>query len=125
MRLTTRSDDVQPHLAYCNIQAFQPALLLTSKDILASGKGNEGIICYAQDTLYKDIDRAVLKKAGIAILDDPEAFLEIDESSAVISCGPDIPVREIVSDIARPVVMIWDRFMDDEQTAKFDGAGIP
>ena len=64
-------------------------------------------------SVYADIDRPFLKKAGLAILDDSEAFLEIDDSSSIISsCGPDIPVREIVSDISRPMVKIWDRLKD-------------
>jgi hypothetical protein len=95
----------------------QHILALAVRDFLAShdargrpGEGVCGIKCYAQDPIYTPIDEQVLGEAGFDVVDDPKAFLEVDESSVVIAIAPDIPVRQIVADIARPAMMIWDKF---------------
>lgn len=94
----------------------QHALALTIRDYLvsrhATGAEVEGaseIKCYAQDPIYTPLDEQVLCEAGFTVVDDPRAFLEVDEASLVISMSPDIPVRQITADIARPAVMIWDK----------------
>jgi hypothetical protein len=93
----------------------QHILALMIRDLLASGSSTSadgesarGIKCYAQDPIYTPVDEEVLSEAGFTIVDDPRAFLEIDEASVVISIAPNIPVRQIVADIARPAIMIWD-----------------
>lgn len=112
---------------------FQHALILTLKDILderrktetndgfvKEGNDNEAgnIKCFAQDPDYSDIDRAVLEEHGITVLDDPRAFIEVDDSSVVFSCAADAPVKEIVSEIARPAMMIWDRVVESDVHSK-------
>jgi hypothetical protein len=100
----------------------QHALALTIRDLLASsqapGADEEGareIQCYAQDPIYTPVDEQVLSEAGFTVLDDPRAFLEIDEASVVICISPDIPARQIVADIARPAVIIWDKIAVSDQ----------
>lgn len=39
-------------------------------------------------------------------LDDPEGFLEVDEMSVVVSIGANVPVKEIVLENVKPVVII-------------------
>lgn len=96
----------------------QHTLALTLRDFLVTAYSStlpddeeciREIECYAQDPIYTPVDEQVLSEAGFTILDDPRAFLEIDEGSIVISISPDIPVRQIVADIARPAMMIWDK----------------
>jgi hypothetical protein len=65
--------------------------------------------CYAQDPDYTEIDKLVLKEHGITTLEDPRGFLEIESSTVVISICADVPVKQIVADIARPAIMIWNR----------------
>lgn len=77
------------------------------------GNTNDKMVCYAQEPAYHPLDKAVLSAAGVVVLDDPRAFLEVDETSVVVSVAPDIPVREIVADIARPAVLIWDCVTDE------------
>ena len=100
----------------CSTQ--QHALMLTLRDVIvASRRSNnaqgqapgpdEKIQCFAQDPMYSDADKEVLLKAGIAVLDDPRGFLEVDDDTAVLCFSPNIPVRQIVADIARPAVLIW------------------
>ena len=90
--------------------AFQHALLLTLRDILSlyNPEQNE-VVSYTQDPAYSEVDKLLLKSYGVTVVDDPEGFLQVDDSSAVISCGPNAPIRQIVSDLAQPTLMIWDK----------------
>lgn len=94
----------------------QHALALTMRDYLASGyatgahgKGTDGIKCYAQDPIYTPVDEQVLCEAGFTVVDDPRAFLEVDDTSLIIAMNPNIPVRQIIADIARPSILIWNK----------------
>lgn len=65
----------------------QHALALAVRDFLANGdmtgadgEGAGGIKCYAQDPIYTPVDERVLSEAGFTVVDDPRAFLEVDES---------------------------------------------
>jgi hypothetical protein len=90
--------------------AYQHVLILTIRDILCKRQGNASKIeCFAQVPIYNDVDRKVLEHSGIQVHDDPQGFLETDESTVVLSFGANIPVRQIALDIARPAMMIWDR----------------
>ncbi|KAF4214640.1 hypothetical protein CNMCM8980_008166 [Aspergillus fumigatiaffinis] len=56
---------------------------------------------------YSNTDRLVLEKSEVKVLEDPGGFLEMDDASLVFSCSPNICVKEIVADIARPSILIW------------------
>lgn len=96
----------------------QHAMALTIRDFLQRKNGSQ-IGCFAQDPAYTEIDKAVLQCTGIIVLDDPRAFLEVDEASFIVSIGPDVPIRQIVLDIARPAAMIWDKVKSPEETFEF------
>lgn len=106
-------------LPWVTRSAYQHALILTLRDILSErqDQGTE-IACYAQDPFYTDIDKDVIEQSGITVLNDPQGFLEVDDSTVVLSFAADIPVRQIIADIAQPAMMIWDRieFFEDELT---------
>jgi hypothetical protein len=91
--------------------ATQHALMLTLRDILSKKDGGSSgeIECYAQDPVYSSLDKSILEQSGIKILSDPEGFLEVDESTVVLSFSPNVCVRQVVTDIARPAMMIWDK----------------
>jgi hypothetical protein len=95
-----------PHFSYSS--SFQHAFLLTTQQLLQE-KCDHKIMCGVQDPAYTDRDTSVLKYREIKILKNPEAFLEIDDSSLVFACAPNVPVKQIVTDIARPAMLIWDR----------------
>lgn len=105
---------------------MQHALMLTVKDILQkkSPTADKEIKCYAQDPAYTEVDRAVLEEAGIQVLEDPHGFLEVDDSSVVISFGSNVPVRQIVADIARPAIMIWDKVKPEEEVMEYRSKGL-
>lgn len=96
--------------------ASQHALILTLRDLLQASQPGAQIRCLAQDPVYTEVDRAVLSEAGITVVDDPQGFLEVDDQSVVLSFAPNVPVRQIITDLARPVVLAWDAVLTEEQT---------
>jgi hypothetical protein len=89
--------------------AAEHALVLSIRDFFARHSPTTAVQCYTQDPLYENIDREVLEELGMTVLDSPRGFLEVDESAAVFSLAPGIAIRQIVADIARPALMIWDK----------------
>ncbi|KAJ7844269.1 hypothetical protein B0H14DRAFT_2358758, partial [Mycena olivaceomarginata] len=100
------SPSVGPSCIPC---VMQHILVLALKDMLSGKNDNAAVIqCFAQDPIYSDMDKQLLGKHGITVLDDPRGFLQLDESSIVISIAPNIPVKQIVTDLAHPAVIIWN-----------------
>jgi len=97
--------------------AVQHALILTLRNFFAKDQhvAVDGIQCFAQDPLYEDPDREVLKESGVSVLDNPRAFLEVDETSVVFCLSAKTAVRQVVTDIARPALLIWNRVEEVEQ----------
>ncbi|KAJ6014317.1 hypothetical protein N7540_008908, partial [Penicillium herquei] len=95
--------------------AVQTALLLTVRDWLKERDQDKRIPCYLQDPMNTDVDREVLADWDVEILDDPRGWLKVDERSVVLSVGSNVPVREIISDIARPAIAIWGKVPDEDQ----------
>ncbi|KAI0429362.1 hypothetical protein F5Y09DRAFT_342795 [Xylaria sp. FL1042] len=90
----------------------QYAFISTLQDLIAELLGIDprvGPKCIVQDPALSEIDAAALVQLGMQVLDDPDGFLELDETSFLVTVAPCIPVKQIVADIARPVGMIWDR----------------
>ncbi|KAK0612643.1 hypothetical protein B0T17DRAFT_620799 [Bombardia bombarda] len=106
--------------------AVQHALILTLHEFFQSRIPSTGpaVQCFAQDPAYTNIDREILGEVGITVLEDPHAFLELDETSVVISISPDIPVREVTADLARPAMMIWDQVIWDQVEEEPDAAEV-
>ncbi|KAK2880150.1 hypothetical protein FQN49_000529 [Arthroderma sp. PD_2] len=92
---------------------FQHGLLRTLQKTLQE-EGFHNIDIFVQDPAYTDVDCEVLSDYGIITLDDPEGFLALDDRSLVMSCDPGIPVKQIVADIARPAMIIWDTNSNEE-----------
>ena len=95
----------------------QHALMLTVRDIANRHRtpGQRKVRCFAQDPMYSEADEQVLRKLGITVLEDPRAFLELDDETVVLSFYPNFPVRQIIADIARPAVMIWRRIRPEAE----------
>ncbi|KAI2606141.1 uncharacterized protein GGS25DRAFT_533266 [Hypoxylon fragiforme] len=69
-------------------------------------KNEEEVRCFAQDPAYRPLDQEVLDGAGITVLEDPRAFLEVDDNAFVVSISPNAPVQQIVADLASPAAII-------------------
>lgn len=83
------------HDSLARRSAFQHATLLTMREILGQTNDcSDNIKCYVQDPAYSDVDKSVLIGAGFTILENPEAFLELDDPTAqqpnsrVFMCTP-------------------------------------
>ena len=101
----------------------QHALVLTMLDVLQSRRQrDEGhhleIRCFAQDPCYNDTDEEILGRAGVTVVQDPRGFLEVDDQSVVISFSPDVPVRQIIADITRPAILMWDKVTGEAMDAE-------
>ncbi|KAJ2967198.1 hypothetical protein NQ176_g9780 [Zarea fungicola] len=96
----------------------QHALLLGLRDLL-SADGHVDVHCIVQDPIYTDIDRQVLQSLNVTVLDDPRAFLEVDNNSVVLSVSPDIPIQQIITDIARPAILLWNRVTEGKKEDPF------
>ena len=98
--------------------AFEHALVMTLRDALTrEGQPISRAVCYVQDPVFTEVEKSIFSEHGIAVVDDPQAFLEIDESSVVLSRAPNVPVKQIVLDIARPAIIIWIA-IDPEKVSK-------
>jgi hypothetical protein len=86
----------------------QHAFIKIIQDLLFIKHGRH-VPCFAQDPEYTSQDKYALLAFGIDILEDPMGFIEADEHTVVISHAPTIPVKQIIADIVRPAMIIWDR----------------
>lgn len=73
------------------------------------------IICYAQDPGYNDNDKEMLRSIGITPIDDPRGFLEVDSNTLVISICPNVPVKQIITDLYPPGAMLWNTVLSEAQ----------
>jgi len=87
---------------------LQHAFLSTLPGLVSPVAKSGEFNIFAQDPLYCLRDKQVLQAENITVLDDPLGFLEVDESTVGLSIGPDCPVKEIILDISRPAVIIWE-----------------
>jgi len=94
---------------------LQHCLVLTLKDILSALNGGKEVPGFAQDPIYVDADKQTLQHHGVTVLDDPRGFLEVDDTSAVFSANPDVPIRDIVLELARPPIMVWNEMKEGPQ----------
>ncbi|KAJ2995529.1 hypothetical protein NUW58_g1243 [Xylaria curta] len=64
---------------------------------------------FVQDPAYTQRDRDILCSTGLTVLEDPQALLELDESSILLTISPGLPVKDIVADTCRPGIIIWNK----------------
>ncbi|KAK3986382.1 hypothetical protein QBC44DRAFT_311374 [Cladorrhinum sp. PSN332] len=88
----------------------QHALILFVRDYFAERQKSE-VQCFSQEPGYWGADFEMLQDAavGIKVLEDPWGFIEVDDETVVLSFAPNVPVRQIVADLARPALMFWNR----------------
>jgi hypothetical protein len=83
--------------------AFQHALI----SVLRQKFSISSSAC-VQDPAYTQRDRNILHSAGLTVLEDPQGLLELDEYSILLAISPNIPIKDIVADICRPGIIIWN-----------------
>jgi hypothetical protein len=87
---------------------IQHSLILDLKEFVLNRGKSEQYRCYAQDPSYSDDDVETLKHFDITVLDDPSGFLEVDSRSILISISPNVPVKQIIADLCRPAIIVWN-----------------
>lgn len=97
-------------------QASQHAMTISLRDWARQkdGQSKTDLPCYVQDPDYDDSDKAVLRGHGVEVIDDPVAWLEMDEFSVVVSIASNVPSKEIIADVCRPAVVVWNRVSDED-----------
>jgi SRR1 len=104
---------------------YQHALLITVCKLLnikQYDKNPHPISAWAQDPVYSPIDAKVLGESGVKLLENPDGFLQLDNSTAVLSFSPNVPVKQIVTELCRPAVMLWNEVMEDSDAGPGDGS---
>ncbi|KAK2754820.1 hypothetical protein FQN54_006713 [Arachnomyces sp. PD_36] len=93
------------------------AIALTMADVVRSSpnSGGMGVRLLTQDPQYSDETKHMLRDAGFEVLGDHGAggFAEVDDTSIVFSAYTKAPVREIITDFARPAVIIINKRSSD------------
>ncbi|KAK2048207.1 hypothetical protein LZ31DRAFT_591802 [Colletotrichum somersetense] len=109
--------------ARCHIQH---AVALFVAQILEKRFGRE-IPVYCQDPEYTQASIELLHCAMVEeVLNDPQGFLDVDENTVVISIDPSIPVKQIITDLARPAIIIWnDQLPDEMDTMEWKYTRLP
>jgi hypothetical protein len=96
---------------------YQHGLLLTIRNVLNENQSPQntlGVPIWVQDPAYCAIDTSILAEHGVSTLDDPDGFLKVDDSTMVLSFAPDAPIKQIITEISRPVAMIWNSVTEHE-----------
>ncbi|KAI0540751.1 hypothetical protein GGR58DRAFT_105760 [Xylaria digitata] len=68
---------------------------------------------FVQGPVCTQRDRDILYSAGLTVLEDPQALLELGESSILLTISPGLPVKDIVVDTCRPGIIIWNKEIPD------------
>ncbi|KAM0667625.1 hypothetical protein ACQRIU_003490 [Beauveria bassiana] len=100
----------------------QHALMLALRDVLGGGGG---VACVAQDAgYYTVIDKTVLEGERVAVVDDPRGYLQVGDETVVVAVWPgNVPVWDVVCDVARPAVLVWHQ--DAERPGNQGECGDP
>lgn len=96
----------------------QHGMVMSLARLIERQYGGE-VACYVQDPAYFDTCKNVLSSRGVTVLEPEEGFVLLDERTLVVSIHPNIPVRQVIADLGRPAVMIWDRIDEDCKVGKW------
>jgi hypothetical protein len=115
---TLRDDLVRSKTIYPHRSTFQHALLITLAETISQGREHR-VPCYVQDPIYDACDEKILQAHGITVVNDPNGFLMVDETTLVLSFAPNVCVKQIVTEIAKPIAMIWDTVLDEDLSDEY------
>ncbi|CAJ2511014.1 Uu.00g066390.m01.CDS01 [Anthostomella pinea] len=103
--------DLPPNTCRLHSSREQHAAALTIAGVLKRKLGAP-IEIIVQDPVYSTVGKAVLTDHGMKPVDGVggKAFLDIDSRTFVFTVFPEIPIRQIVADLARPAGMFWHRY---------------
>ncbi|CAG9986331.1 unnamed protein product [Clonostachys byssicola] len=93
----------------------QHAAALTIAKVIGKRLDVGGLTVFCQDPIYSAADKRVLAEAGIQVVGGRGglAFTYIDENTVVISCHPNIPVKQVVADLGKPAILICNEVKEE------------
>ncbi|UNI22603.1 hypothetical protein JDV02_008475 [Purpureocillium takamizusanense] len=94
---------------------MQHALLVSLADLLEARTGSR-VRRVVQEPAYLDTCKGALSGRGVEVVERDDGFLLVDERTLVFAVSCNVPVRQIVADLARPVGMIWDRVEPEDKS---------
>ncbi|CAJ2512436.1 Uu.00g054510.m01.CDS01 [Anthostomella pinea] len=96
-----------------DLRVRQHCLALSIRDLVLKSS-SKACPVFVQDPGYSEQDKKVLKGHGMKILDGSlgkqEGFVEIDDSTFVLSIGATAPINTIVCDSSTPAAMLWKAY---------------
>ncbi|PQK08284.1 hypothetical protein BB8028_0001g03620 [Beauveria bassiana] len=113
------SGDHNLEISFVRGAMVQHSIALTLAQICSDIAGYD-VQLLAQDPDYTDEAKAILKGNGFSIVGDYGAggFAKVDDDSVVFSVFVEAPLKQIIADIARPLMIIstgFDTFNDSEK----------
>ena len=93
----------------CSLSVEKSEVAQYQHAMLATLQQHFGVECFAQDSSYLSEDRRLLASQNIKMIPDPEGWLKLDDNSVLVTHLPNMPVKAITVDIARPAVIIWNK----------------
>ncbi|KAJ5719696.1 hypothetical protein N7493_007274 [Penicillium malachiteum] len=108
-----KSWDEEDDVRHATSSMIQHSMALTIAQ-LARASDNEMLPLLTQDPEYSKTTEDILIEKGFKIVGSHGAagFAEVDDDSIVISAFPDAPIKQIIAELARPVVFITTDFSD-------------
>ncbi|KAI1506717.1 hypothetical protein F5X99DRAFT_404074 [Biscogniauxia marginata] len=82
-----------------------------------SKKVHRHIQIYAQDPEYSIDTKRILARQEIKVIDcyGAEGFTYVDDDAFVFTVSPNVPVKQVVADLAKPTAMIWEKVSTPEE----------
>ncbi|KAF2669060.1 hypothetical protein BT63DRAFT_439800 [Microthyrium microscopicum] len=111
-------DGTKDDAPVCGIFAQHAAVVMIA-EILKQKNGKAPVVL-CQDPAYTENDKELLESNGIMTIESPMGFLEVDQSSVVITVSPNVPVKQIIADDRDfwPAALICNKIYSAEHEAK-------
>lgn len=107
MRRQADQSDAELMRTFVRPSMVQHSIALTIAEICGKD-GRDEVQLLAQDPDYSEQAKEVLTKSGFSIVGQFGAggFADIDDNTVVFSAFVEAPLKQIIADIARPVMVI-------------------
>ncbi|KAK7430498.1 hypothetical protein QQZ08_003017 [Neonectria magnoliae] len=94
---------------------------ITMATLLGQQQDTGRVPILVQDPAYTMLGQQFLAAQDIEVVGGNGAlgFTHVDDDTLVFSCHPNVPVKQIVADIARPAAMLWNEVRLAEREAEW------
>jgi hypothetical protein len=99
----------EQHLLTCDIRNLVRSLNSTNPNV--------SVPTFVQDPAYCGRCAEIIRSLDLTIVEDPDGFLKVTKNTLVVTFSPNVPVRQIVTDLTftdnGPAAMLCDQIKDD------------